>query len=85
MQKHNGWSNVFTWQLYNWMSSDARMYGLFSDEAKEVNAPQLADQIKEFYENDNPFAAANPSVFTDLMEHALALVNWDEIARSFYE
>ena len=45
---------------------------------------QAADELKEYYESRSP-AAAKPSVYGDLLQHALDSINWLEIVNALID
>jgi hypothetical protein len=48
---------------------------------EDAAACQLADEIREYIEEQNPITDA--SVFADLLNAALSEVNWSEVARHY--
>jgi hypothetical protein len=55
------------------------------DDAAELAAQILADQIEEEFEETNPLDEDEPSVWTDLLDCALYEVRWFAIAQSFLD
>ena len=45
---------------------------------------KLADWIEETVKNNNPLAG-DATMYSDLLSHALALVDWGEVARHYIE
>lgn len=82
-ETYNGWTNKATWLVKLWIDNDQSEQESWLEEAKTVNVYQLADKLKDFYEEENPVSGS--SVWSDLMSWALAMVNWDEIAKALVE
>jgi hypothetical protein len=82
---YNGWTNYPTWTVYNWLSSDEATNG--SIEAIATEAPTVyraADQMKDYVASRNPLAEG-ASMYIDLLNFAIGLVNWDEIAEAYWQ
>jgi hypothetical protein len=59
---YNGWSSYPTWAVYLWLSNDQLMYNIITDFTKDAGGShRAAESIKEFVEDDNPYADGMPS------------------------
>ncbi len=96
---YNGWSNYETWVVNLWLGNDEGSYNTcrtfaqrcfeeaVADEVfnrKERACYQLANELKEMVEENNPLAS-EASVYTDLLNASLSEVNWKEIAKGLLE
>ena len=82
-EEYNGYSNYQTWDVTLWLDNDEGTHNFFREVVKE-NRPtewELADQLQEFVENNNPLFN-DASMFSDLLSHALANVDYQEIAEN---
>jgi hypothetical protein len=92
---YNGWTNYETWLVKLWMDNDGGSYGHYQDVAQEAASqadkpedavPDLADQLKQEYEEAaDELLPGEASVWHDLINGALAEVNWYEIAEHMIE
>jgi hypothetical protein len=91
---YNGWGNYETWAVALWIDNDQRNYshGQLSAQNAYDNAEasesftreeqaviDLANELKEWIESENPLAS-DVSMFADLLNAALGEVDWHEIA-----
>lgn len=94
--KYNGWTNYETWCVALWLDNDsgsahyvAALAEAVYDAAEadrsftreERAALELADRLKEEIEEHNPLAG-QATLYTDLLNTALAEVNFYEIAQN---
>lgn len=90
---YNGYVNYQTWNVSLWLDNDEGSYNYYSELAcellddndgdKDKTLYQLADRIKSDLEENNPLDGA--SVYTDLLTHALGMVEWQDVADSFID
>ena len=86
-QTHNGWTNRETWLVHLWLSNDAGAYASCREIARESASDAGAgSRIWEEWV-DAAIESAGPSngMVCDLINAALARVNWPEIGRAFRE
>lgn len=94
---YNGWTNYETWCVKLWIDSEQGSNEYWHDSARETfensrsseystrgeNARRnLADSLKEHYDELKCELMPASGVFTDLLNSALSGVNWFEIAES---
>jgi len=83
-KEYNGYTNYQTWNVALWIDNDEGMYDYAHEMAAELEKPsRIADWLKDYIEELNPVTDA--SMFSDLMGHALASVDWYEIAENLLE
>ena len=85
-QGYNGWDNYETWCVNLWLSSnDQETVNIIHELVAEADTPYSAGQaIREYVEDLNP-VGDQASMFTDLLNGALSVVNWGEVAQAFTE
>lgn len=94
-KRYNGWANYETWLLKLWMDNDQGSDQYYRELAQEVYDAavatrsftrdeqaqlDLADRIKEEYENAQSELAGVTGFWSDLLSAAMSEVNWQEIA-----
>ena len=91
----NGWSNYQTWAVNLWITNTQSSYFHWRNRTKEIlgePATQddvrlalatLADEIREAIEEE--CAIPNANLASDLMNAALAEVDWHEIAQALMD
>lgn len=82
---YNGYSNYFTWAVSLWLDNEEEAYKQIRRKANQLKGKQeavyeLESYLKEFVEANNPLSQS--SMFSDILNHALAWVNWREIAEN---
>lgn len=84
--RYNGWKNYETWAVISWLENDHITYDLYNewleceDKDNQDHTRTLADTIKEWVETNSPLNTA--SLYTDLLNAALSVVDYCEIAES---
>ena len=90
--EYNGWFNYETWNANLWLDNDwqlaercamitADLFGSYEDHDKMTDI--LANQIKQWFEDDQPELPA--SFYSDVLNASMREVNWHEIARHYIE
>jgi hypothetical protein len=91
---YNGWTNYETWCVSLWMDNDEGMYNEVRDSVASVGespratfevAQILADYVADLAEATCPGVIEGASFVADMFGHALAHVNWEEIASGLIE
>lgn len=83
---YNGWSNYETWAAGLWLSNDEAEYRACCATVEDAGSVAAgATQLKEYIEVclDSNEAYTRPGLFTDLLQHALAVIDWYELAEHF--
>lgn len=81
-QEHNGWPNVFTWHVYNHLSSYPDTFAI----AQSISAEAMREWVKELAELlffDQCRTSGIGLLFPDLVNTALGQVDWDRLVRAF--
>lgn len=82
---YNGYTNYQTWNVALWIDNDENTSDLISDIiAHSKSDYDAADQLKDIVEEMNPLIES-ASMFTDILNSALADVNYREIIESHKE
>lgn len=89
---YNGYTNKPTWVVSLWINNDQGLQQAVLEAAQdyvksdaESAQYDLADWLKnEFSDEQNPIYA-DASMYSDLLNWALAYVDWDELAEHFIE
>lgn len=85
MERYNGWANRQTWTVNLWLNNEPGTYEYLDELThggrQRLSKYEAADVLKDFVtESLAPDLGA--TMFSDLLTHALALVDWDEIIAS---
>ncbi len=75
---YNGWTNRETWLINLWIGDHL---DLRRSEHNEVTAEYVEGLVQDLHE-DVPFGSG---LYEDLINHALAAVNWHELAEAYTE
>ncbi len=83
----NGWRNYETWMVVQWLENDPDSEAYWSQVAREADD---IDQLAAMLEQDHGAylqrqGLPRPSLFTDLLDAALAQVDWGEIAAAYWD
>ena len=89
-EQYNGYVNYQTWVTSLWLDNDQGSYSHWLGIAKELVEDdadtaswELGKLIKEYHEEFKPTEVSG--VYSDLLQHALDSVDWEEVAESFVE
>ena len=85
-RRYNGWKNYETWCVNLWLSSnDQGTYETMRELVAEADTSYNAGQaIREYVEEFNPLED-QATMYTDLLNGALSLVDWRKVAEAFSE
>lgn len=100
-QAYNGYTNYATWNVSLWIDNDPALYEYYRDQVAQMRSEMtseaftkedgmystaecdLAKLIQNQFEEEKPKLEA--STYSDLLTHALAQVEWREIAANMIE
>ena len=90
---YNGWTNYYTWDAYNWMTSEEPTYIYWTDRARQATAEAegdkdkpagiLSDVTRDELTDQAPELGA--SMYSDFLGYALQQINCYELAKAFME
>ena len=86
---YNGWTNYETWVTALWIDNERETYEMRREWAQENHAAgrttyDLATQIREYLEENNPLAGQS-SLYYCLLGAALSEIDYFEIAENWLE
>jgi len=85
MSAYNGWTNYETWLLVLWLDNDQNMYDFWVEQGKKAEEPyHLAQEMKDDFYGQLGGCRGVTGFLADLLNAALQEVNWQEVAREFY-
>ena len=77
MNSCEGYTNYQTWNVALWIANDEGTYTFWQEQKDADNLPQL---LQNWVEEMMPELPA--SMFSDILSHGLAMVDWHEVAES---
>lgn len=82
--EYNGYTNYQTWVTSLWLSNDEGSYLFWQETALEYgNTYDFTQYLKESHSEHSP-TIERADVYSDLLGHALQMVNWDEIGENIW-
>jgi hypothetical protein len=82
---YNGWENYPTWAVYSWLSSNEATYSFIGNMVEELDGLYEAEAaIRNYVELRNPIGD-QASMYADLLNFSIGMVNFGEIAKAFLE
>lgn len=95
MEECNGWANYPTWALYNWILNDRNRYISIHDYIHELYEEydgdlgfvrdDLINMLKEYTEFYNPLIEEESSVYKDILEWAIGIIDYFDIASAIVD
>lgn len=88
---YQGWTNYETWNYALWIDNDQGLTDYFDDIIENMSdldddeqISELADNLKDYIEENNPLADT-ADCYTDLLNAAISEINFQEIAEHLIE
>ena len=85
-EEYNGWKNYETWVVNLWLTNDEVSYNYLFDLAKETPDKFYLSKILKRDTEERFFDIQDdgqlPGMFVDLLNSALSMVDWVEIAEN---
>lgn len=81
-QTYNGWKNRETWLAFLWLTNDQPSYSVLQ-EACTMDAPdwEKAEWLRDTLSYQLEDEIDEPCMWRDLLHHAFASVDWQEVIR----
>ncbi len=76
---YNGYTNYQTWNIALWIDNDLGLHEM-CQEWEDVNG--LATWLRDYFTDEINPLADQANTFADLLGHALANVDWHEVAEA---
>ena len=80
-EKYSKSRNHETWLTKIWLDDNYYAYKCI----RRINSDELATAIREYIEESNPLIDRGISLFSDLLSYAINQIDFDEIARHYFE
>jgi len=77
--RYNGYTNNATYLISRWVNNQEYSYNLWTTKAKTLTEDQLTKDLKEYFE-DEIYPLARTTPYSELLDLALDLIYWREIA-----
>lgn len=88
----NGWPNRETWCVNLWLTNDEGPEAMVREavNTSRNNQPdgdrwELADYLRRWIEDDDNPLADDATLYSDMLGHALRLVDWDYLASHYLD
>jgi hypothetical protein len=83
MSDYQGWKNHPTWLVWVWLENDFSMYSHCQQlKAESQDVREIAEDLKSLIEDCKPQLS---DLWNDLIDSALAEVDWRELATNLLE
>lgn len=84
---HNGWINKPTWAVALWINNDQGLQEIVLEAARndKDDAHLMAGWLQDYFTDEEQYPDLPASMYSDLLNWALAYVDWDSLAKHFIE
>lgn len=79
---YNGYTNYQTWNIALWIDNDQGLHEMCKDMERLDDVRALATWLKEYFIDEINPLADQANTYADLLGHALASVDWYEVAEA---
>ena len=79
MSDYNGYTNYQTWNVALWIDNDQGLHEMCQEWDDTYD---LSNWLREYFTDEVNPLADQANVYTDLLGHALAAVDWHEVAEA---
>lgn len=85
LPRYEGWSNYPTWAVNLWLSNDESLYAIaLEHRAEATTEEELSDNLKSLVEEYCLPNLSDGNLQADLIQWALAYVDWTELASGWW-
>jgi hypothetical protein len=84
-EKYSGYSNKPTCIIANWIKEDKDLQNYWRMRAEELTREYLIKELKLYIEDIYNPLTEKSTIYCDLLNYSIGLVNWDEIVDTLKE
>ena len=84
MEKYKGCSNKPTWTLAIWLDTEESLNNYWRHKAKSLPENELSKELQTYFKDRNPLSKEF-TVYSNLLNNSLELINWREVAKILKE
>ena len=78
-EQNIGYKNKSTWTIASWLQKDEIQYSYWKKRADELSRRELIKELRlQIEDKDNPLTE-RATMYSDLLNYSLTLIDWDEI------
>lgn len=80
IDQYKGFRNKPTWTIARWFKTEEDLYNYWKKRSEELTREELIKELKlQIEDRDNPLTE-KATIYSDLLNYSIGLVEWDEIA-----
>lgn len=81
-KEYNGYTNYQTWNIALWIDNDQGLHEQCQEIEKLDDVRAVANWLKDYFTDEANPLADQANTYADLLGHALAMVDWQEVAEA---